>query len=172
LKSKGAEATLASQWRVRYEQTVRENEQLGAALRVAEAGQKGGGGGAQAPGGKAGKDVNYAEKYQKIRDEYSLYRKEAKKILEGYKSQAALAGGGGGGGGGGGKQSAAYLKNVLVQYMSSASAVARSRMEPGIFMALGLGEAEVEGIRRRKREEEEREGGGVAKVAASWWGGT
>ena len=66
-----------------------------------------------------------------------------------------------------------YLRNVLVTYLGSADPVARERMEPGIFMALRLGEAEVEGIRRKRKEDEERVAmeTTVGGKAASWWGG-
>lgn len=148
LKSKGAEATLASQWRQRYEQTVRENEQITTRLQMAEATALG----ATRPGhNAAGKSkdsssTNYAEKYQQLRDEYSMYRKEAKKILESYKQKglgyAAVSGQNANG--------AAYLKNVLAQYLATADPSVRDRMEPGIFMAMDLTEKEIEVIKDKK----------------------
>ncbi|GMH98359.1 hypothetical protein TrST_g9808 [Triparma strigata] len=147
LKSKGAEATLASQWRQRYEQTVRENEQITTRLQMAEAAALG----ASRPGHNGAgtsKDVsstNYAEKYQQLRDEYSMYRKEAKKILESYKQK-----GGGAIVSGPNANGVAYLKNVLAQYLATADPSVRDRMEPGIFMAMDLTEKEIAVIKAKK----------------------
>jgi len=149
LKTKGAEATLASQWRMRYEQTVREKEELQTKMTMVEArlsSSAASSTSSQLDGG------NFAEKYQKLRDEYSLYRKEAKKILEGYRSsstpQTASS-----------QQRDVYLKNTLIQYLSVADLGTRERMEPGIIMALGLSDEEVKQIGAKKKTEASASGG-------------
>ena len=100
--------------------------------------------------------TNYAEKYQALRDEYALYRKEAKRILETLK-----------GGGGGQQQSSSngrtatsnqddttlqkrltYLTAILTQYLSASDPAAKSSMEPAIFMALELDDSTVREIRK------------------------
>jgi len=82
LKSKGAEATLASQWRQRYEQTVRENEQLTTRLQMAEASAAGAMHNSNNQSFPSSSSTNYAQKYQQLRDEYSMYRKEVRNCEE------------------------------------------------------------------------------------------
>jgi hypothetical protein len=167
LKSKGGEAAIASQWRLRYETSVREREDVESKLTMVEArlaaalsGSGGSNGGSSRPGSRNG-DENMAEKYQKLRDEYSLYRKEAKKILEGYRNGAGGAGGSGGGGVGqsNGGQNNVYLKNTLIQYLSVSDGATRERMEPGILMALNLSPAEMKQIEAKKKASSSSEAG-------------
>ena len=153
LKSKGAEAKLASQWRQRYEQAVRESEQLTARLQMAEASNAAAS--SKAGGAHLDTSSNYAQKYQQLRDEYSLYRREAKKILESYK-QSGANGSNGATSGAGGSDRFAYLKNILLQYLATPDALVRERMEPGIFMALELRNDEIVELQSKKKREEEK----------------
>ena len=174
LKSDGAEAALAKTWKLRYIKLEGDNEELRSKLEMSEinlqsalSNQKGSGGHDDTDGyseqyKNEDGSTNYAEKYQALRDEYALYRKEAKRILETLK--------GGGNGGGGVQQSSSssskgrtamsnqddttlkkrlsYLTAILTQYLSASDPAAKTSMEPAIFMALELDDYTIREIRK------------------------
>jgi len=159
LKTNRAESMLASKWRLRYEQMLREKEDVAAKLENAIAMGEGRGGGGRGSQG----DDNMAKKYQEIRDEYKLYRKKAKEIFEEMKANngggnngvGGIGGGGGGGGSGQAHPSANdrmhYLKNIMLTYLSSEDEV-KSRMESAIAMALNFSESDKLNIAKKKKE--------------------
>lgn len=74
LKASGSEAMLASQWRQRYEASLKEKEQLESNLKMEK--QK-------AESADAGK---YELKYRDLKESFRLYRKKAKEIFEAQQS--------------------------------------------------------------------------------------
>ena len=170
LKSAGAASTAATQWRTRYETAIRERDDANAKLQMAEReaagrereaeergrGERGMGRiDGKNGGGRGGRDqpavesaTNFAEKYQSLRDEYSLYRKEAKRILESYKSGTA--------GSSKDAERFAYLTAILTQYFGTPNTGVKDKMEPAIFMALELDDKAIANIKK-------------AKSGGGWW---
>jgi len=156
LKGNRAESVLASQWRMRYEVILKEKEDICAKLeysiREGERGGGGGGGKKRSGGRRSGNNINnnenMAKKYQDLRDEYRLYRKKAKEIFDEMKGGE---GRGGEGGSKSGEDRLVYLKNIMVQYLSS-EVEKKERMESAIGMALNFSASDLANIDKRKRE--------------------
>jgi len=146
LKSSGSEALLAAQWRQRYETLLTEKDDLQTRLQMevekAEATAE------QRRKVDAGK---YEMKYRDLKESFRLYRKKAKEIFEAQQrgdvgllqfadksaEDAKLS----------------YLKNLLVNYLSSDLAV-KEHMEGAIGTVLKFTPDDYEKIKKRKEEEE------------------
>lgn len=150
LKSSGAEALLAAQWRHRYETCLKEKEDImtnltmekGKVMEMQEQRQR----------VDAGK---YEQKYRELKESFRMYRTKAQEL---FQSQQLDNGGGGGGGSfisstlnNSGSEVArlSYLKNLMVNYLASDMAV-REHMEVAIGTVLNFTEEEKEKIKRQK----------------------
>ena len=149
LKSSGAEALLAAQWRHRYEQCLGEKENAEARLDVEK--QKVGALSDNMKRSDAGK---YENKYRDLKESFRLYRKKAKEIFEAQQR------------GSGGLESGllnltdraaedaklTYLRNLMVNYLSSDSAV-REHMEGAIGTVLKFSNDDIVKIEKRKESD-------------------
>lgn len=139
LKSSGAEAVLASQWRQRFETCKKEKEDLEHKLKMERERLE------KADAGK------YELKYRDLKESFRLYRKKAKEIFEAQQS---------------GQPSAqimqmsdksnehsklSYLKNLMVNYLTSDLAV-REHMEGAIGTVLQFTPEEIAKIEQKKNE--------------------
>ena len=149
LKSSGAEALLAAQWRHRYETCLKEKEDIMTNLtmekeKVMEMQD-------HRQRVDAGK---YEQKYRELKESFRMYRTKAQEL---FQSQQLDNGGGGGGGfisstlNNSGSEVArlSYLKNLMVNYLASDTAV-REHMEVAIGTVLNFTDEEKEKIKRQK----------------------
>lgn len=147
LKSSGAEALLAAQWRHRYEACLKEKEDAITNLtmekeKIADLQD-------QRKRMDAGK---YEAKYRDLKESFRLYRKKAKEIFlaqqQGetgfmpslHDSGAEVA-------------KISYLKNLMVNYLASDVAV-RDHMEPAIGTVLNFTTDDLEKIKKQKEQNE------------------
>ena len=147
LKSSGAEALLAAQWRHRYEACLKEKEDAITNLtmekeKIADMQD-------QRKRMDAGK---YEAKYRDLKESFRLYRKKAKEIFlaqqQGetgfmpslHDSGAEVA-------------KISYLKNLMVNYLASDVAV-RDHMEPAIGTVLNFTTDDLEKIKKQKEQNE------------------
>lgn len=133
LRSSGAEALLAAQWRQRYEACLREKESLESKLEIAS--EKAGGLSDKRRNADAGK---YEMKYRDLKESFRLYRKKAKEIFE--AQQRGVEGGTIQAGlmsmsEGTEEAKLAYLRNLMVNYLSADPTV-RDHMEGAIGTVL------------------------------------
>ena len=149
LKSSGAEALLAAQWRHRYETCLKDKEDIMTNLnmekeKVMEMQDR-------RQRVDAGK---YEQKYRELKESFRMYRTKAQEL---FQSQQLDNGGGGGGGfisstlNNSGSEVArlSYLKNLMVNYLASDTAV-REHMEVAIGTVLNFTDEEKEKIKRQK----------------------
>lgn len=147
LKSSGAEALLAAQWRHRYEACLKEKEDAVTNLtmekeKVLDLQD-------ERKRADAGK---YEAKYRDLKESFRLYRKKAKEIFlaqqQGetgfmpslHDSGAEVA-------------KISYLKNLMVNYLASDAAV-REHMEPAIGTVLNFTGDDFEKIKKQKEQNE------------------
>mmetsp|Transcript_24815 Transcript_24815/g.40948 ORF Transcript_24815/g.40948 Transcript_24815/m.40948 type:complete len:480 (+) Transcript_24815:60-1499(+) len=147
LKSSGAEALLAAQWRHRYESCLKEKEAALTSLgmekeKVAELQD-------QKKKTDAGK---YEAKYRDLKESFRLYRKKAKEIFmaqqqgeTGFMPTLHDSGAEG--------AKISYLKNLMVNYLGSDSAC-REHMEPAIATVLNFTEEDLSRIKQQKEQNE------------------
>lgn len=145
LKSSGAEALLAAQWRHRYESCLKEKEAALTSLgmekeKVAELQD-------QKKKTDAGK---YEAKYRDLKESFRLYRKKAKEIFmaqqqgeTGFMPTLHDSGAEG--------AKISYLKNLMVNYLGSDSAC-REHMEPAIATVLNFTEEDLSRIKQQKEQ--------------------
>ncbi len=145
LKSSGAEALLAAQWRHRYESCLKEKEDALTTLgmereKVAELQD-------QRKKADAGK---YEAKYRDLKESFRLYRKKAKEIFmaqqqgeTGFIPTLHDSGAEG--------AKISYLKNLMVNYLGSDVAV-REHMEPAIATVLNFTEDDLSRIKKQKEQ--------------------
>mmetsp|Transcript_25991 Transcript_25991/g.53876 ORF Transcript_25991/g.53876 Transcript_25991/m.53876 type:complete len:528 (+) Transcript_25991:61-1644(+) len=145
LKSSGAEALLAAQWRHRYEACLKEKEDALTNLemereKVVELQD-------QRKKVDAGK---YETKYRDLKESFRLYRKKAKEIflaqqqgetgfMPTLNDQGAEV------------AKVAYLKNLMVNYLASDTSV-REHMEPAIATVLNFSDEDLQKIKKQKSE--------------------
>jgi len=146
LKSSGAEALLAAQWRQRYEMLLKEKEEVAGRLQMqidkadvlAEQRRK-------VDSGK------YEMKYRDLKESFRLYRKKAKEIFEaqqrGDVGLVSIADSGSR------DAKLSYVKNLMVNYLSSDQAV-RDHMEGAIATILKFTPDEIARIEKKKQEQE------------------
>ena len=117
-----AEATLAGQWRHRYEECLKEKDELVAKMEMMSP-QKGKGG-----------ETKFEAKYRSLKEEYRLYRKKAKEIFDDQQRGKDI------------RQDfddgstsedprIAYLRSLMVSYLTSESDV-KDQMENAIYTVL------------------------------------
>lgn len=158
LRSQGSEAALAAQWRQRYEQAVREKEELAAKLRMGDAAQ-----------GVEGNSSD-AQKYQALREEYKMYRKKAMEAIkekdmllaeatsaaqsEGLRRDArgALNGSAAFGQAAIEDPRLQYLKNLMLKYLSTDEFEAKEHMERAIMTVLQFSGAEQAYVQERRTD--------------------
>ena len=145
LKSSGAEALLAAQWRHRYESCLKEKEDALTTLgmereKVAELQD-------QRKKADAGK---YEAKYRDLKESFRLYRKKAKEIFmaqqqgeTGFIPTLHDSGAEG--------AKISYLKNLMVNYLGSDVTV-REHMEPAIATVLNFTEDDLSRIKKQKEQ--------------------
>ena len=151
LKSSGAEALLAAQWRQRYETCLREKEDLETRLDMER--EKAESLSEQRRRADAGK---YEMKYRDLKESFRLYRKKAKEIFE--AQQQGVDSGGIQAGllsltdHGTEEAKLAYLRNLMVNYLSSDPAV-REHMEGAIGTVLKFSPNDFQKIDKCKQEQ-------------------
>lgn len=151
LKSSGAEALLAAQWRQRYETCLREKEDI--ETRFAMEKEKAESLSEQRRRADAGK---YEMKYRDLKESFRLYRKKAKEIFE--AQQRGMEDGGIQAGllslsdHGTEEAKLAYLRNLMVNYLSSDPAV-REHMEGAIGTVLKFSPGDFQKIEHAKSEQ-------------------
>lgn len=147
LKSSGAEALLAAQWRQRYEACQSEKDDLETNFKMAQ-GQLD----ILSRNNKAKDAGKYEVKYRDLKESFRLYRKKAKEIFESQQSgntqllnmnDRGLE-----------DAKMIYLKNLMVSYLSSDPAV-RDHMEGAIGTVLKFSEDEILRIDKKREEEHE-----------------
>jgi len=146
LKSSGSEALLAAQWRQRYESCFIEKEKTETALEI-EKGKK----------QKINEDLRkedsgkYEAKYKDLKESFRLYRKKAKEVF------AAQQNGDGSmidlGDKGSEDAKISYLRNLMVNYLSSDPAV-RGHMEGAIGTVLKFSDGDLAKISKQKEHGE------------------
>jgi hypothetical protein len=141
LKRSGSEALLAAQWRRRYETCMAEKEKLETALAIER--QKSESTSEQQSNLDAGK---YESKYKDLKESFRLYRKKAKEIFETQqKGDVAMIHLGGYGE----EAKISYLRNLMVNYLSSDPTV-REHMEGAITTVLNFSKEEKDKIAKQK----------------------
>ena len=151
LKSSGAEALLAAQWRQRYETCLREKEDIETRFAVEK--EKAESLSEQRRRADAGK---YEMKYRDLKESFRLYRKKAKEIFE--AQQRGMEDGGIQAGllslsdHGTEEAKLAYLRNLMVNYLSSDPAV-REHMEGAIGTVLKFSPGDFQKIEHAKSEQ-------------------
>lgn len=144
LKSSGAEALLAAQWRQRYETSQRERDDLETNFKMLQSEVD-----ILQDRNKARDAGKYEIKYRDLKESFRLYRKKAKEIFEAQQS--------------GNSQLLSvndkgledarmlYLRNLMVNYLSSDPAV-RDHMEGAISTVLRFSEDEKIRIEQKREE--------------------
>jgi len=151
LKSSGAEALLAAQWRQRYETCLREKEDI--ETRFAMEKEKSESLSDQRRRADAGK---YEMKYRDLKESFRLYRRKAKEIFE--AQQRGMEDGGIQAGllslsdHGSEEAKLAYLRNLMVNYLSSDPAV-REHMEGAIGTVLKFSPGDFQKIDQAKSDQ-------------------
>lgn len=151
LKSSGAEALLAAQWRQRYETCLREKEDIETQFAMEK--EKAESLSEQRRRADAGK---YEMKYRDLKESFRLYRKKAKEIFE--AQQRGMEDGGIQAGllslsdHGTEEAKLAYLRNLMVNYLSSDPAV-REHMEGAIGTVLKFSPGDFQKIEHAKSEQ-------------------
>mmetsp|Transcript_14235 Transcript_14235/g.17932 ORF Transcript_14235/g.17932 Transcript_14235/m.17932 type:complete len:450 (+) Transcript_14235:144-1493(+) len=143
LKSSGAEALLAAQWRQRYETCLREKEDLDTRLKmVMEKLNKITEDSRKADAGK------YEVKYRELKEAFRSYRKKAKEIFEDLqdRNSGLLIGSGVAE-----DPKIQYLRNLMVNYLTSDPAV-RDHMELAIGTVLKFSDEEKAKIDEWKKD--------------------
>jgi hypothetical protein len=159
LKSSGSEALLASQWRHRFENCQKEKEKLEIALEMER--QK-----YQSDKSQKGVDLDnekYERKYRDLKESFRMYRKKAKEIFEAQqKGEIAMLDVGGGDHSNHTEDpKLCYLRNLMVNYLSSDPSV-REHMEGAIGTVLKFSSDECARIAKQKKLHRE--------ASASWFG--
>jgi len=143
LKSSGSDALLASQWRQRYEQCLKEKEVLENTLNQKKT----------ATLLNSNGEMDYEQKYKDLKESFKLYRKKAKEIFE---SQGGAENRGGPLGMSINDASSAeskldYLKNLMVNYLTSDPEV-RDHMETAICTVLRFTPDDRAKVAKKKAE--------------------
>lgn len=137
LKSSGAEALLAAQWRQRYEACNREKDDLSTKLQMVTDKAK-------------NTDMHkYEAKYRELKDAFRSYRRKAKEIFDDVQKDSA----------GAGNFSARvtedakiqYLRNLMVNYLSADPEI-REHMEIAICTVLKFSDEEKARIEKKRLE--------------------
>jgi hypothetical protein len=154
LKSAGGEALLASQWRHRFEAAEREKQDYANKVEGMEQQLR-----------EISANNKYESKYRDLKESFRLYRKKAKEIFEAQQQQqqrpefllASPSGVGGGGGafsiGGGDDAKIAYLRNLMVNYLSSDASM-KDPMEVAIKTVLQFTPDDIARIEKAKKANE------------------
>lgn len=147
LKSSGAEALLAAQWRQRYEACQSEKEDLETKFQMVKSQVD-----ILKDQNKVKDAGKYEVKYRDLKESFRLYRKKAKEIFEAQQSgntQLLTANDKG-------LEDAKmlYLRNLMVNYLSSDPAV-RDHMEGAIGTVLKFSDDEMIRIEKKREEEQE-----------------
>jgi len=154
LKSAGGEALLASQWRHRYEAAEREKQDYAIKVEAMEQQLR-----------EISANNKYESKYRDLKESFRLYRKKAKEMFEAQQQQqlhpelllASPSGVGGGGGafsiGGGDDAKIAYLRNLMVNYLSSDASM-KDPMEVAIKTVLQFTPDDIARIEKAKKANE------------------
>merc|ERR1712157_127575 len=138
LKSSGAEALLAAQWRQRYEACNREKEDLVTKLTMLTDKAK-------------NNDIHkYETKYRELKDAFRSYRRKAKEIFDDVQRDQHA-----------GNFTARvtedaklqYLRNLMVNYLSSDQEI-REHMESAICTVLKFSDEEKARIEKKRLENE------------------
>ncbi|KAL7481335.1 hypothetical protein ACHAW6_007043 [Cyclotella cf. meneghiniana] len=150
LKSSGAEALLAAQWRHRYEACLKEKEDAMTNLEMEREKIM------ELQENRRKMDAGkYENKYRDLKESFRLYRKKAKEIFLAQQQgetgfipslNDSLAEG----------AKISYLKNLMVNYLGSEASV-REHMEPAIATVLNFTQDDLEKIKKSKGQSD------------SWW---
>lgn len=144
LKSSGAEALLAAQWRQRYEACLSEKDDLETNLKMVRSQLD-----SIANRNKATDAGKFEIKYRDLKESFRLYRKKAKEIFEAHQKGEGeminLTNRGAD------EAKLAYLRNLMVNYLSSDPAV-RGHMEGAIGTVLKFSDDEKIKIEKRKED--------------------
>jgi len=140
LKSSGAEALLAAQWRQRYEMCLSEKEELDSSLEIVQSqldmfGKK----------NKVTDAGRFEIKYRDLKESFRLYRKKAKEIFEAQQKGHTSAFSGAD------DAKLIYLRNLMVNYLSSDPEV-REHMEGAICTVLRFSDDEKTKIEKKKED--------------------
>lgn len=146
LKSAGGEALLASQWRHRFEAAERDKQEYAIKVEAMEQQLR-----------EISANNKYESKYRDLKESFRLYRKKAKEIFEAQQQQQQHPELGGGGGafsiGGGDEAKIAYLRNLMVNYLSSDASM-KDPMEVAIKTVLQFTPDDVARIEKAKKANE------------------
>eukprot|EP00804_Cyclotella_cryptica_P018522 CCRYP_004333-RC/>CCRYP_004333-RC protein AED:0.02 eAED:0.02 QI:682/1/1/1/0.5/0.33/3/406/388 len=150
LKSSGAEALLAAQWRHRYEACLKEKEDAMTNLEMEREKVM------ELQENRRKMDAGkYENKYRDLKESFRLYRKKAKEIfLAQQQGETGFMPSLHDSGAEGAKIS--YLKNLMVNYLGSEASV-REHMEPAIATVLNFTQDDLEKIKKSKGQSD------------SWW---
>jgi len=146
LKSSGAEALLAAQWRQRYETSIREKEDIETILEMEKEKLKG-----MIETNRKADAGKFEAKYRDLKESFRLYRNKAKEIFDAQQQgdvamlnftdknmeDAKMS----------------YLRNLMVNYLSSDTAV-REHMEAAIGTVLKFSKDDFKKIREQKSQSE------------------
>jgi hypothetical protein len=146
LKSSGAEALLAAQWRQRYESSIREKEDLQTNLKMEKEKLEG-----MIESNRKVDAGKFEAKYRDLKESFRLYRKKAKEIFDAQQrgdvamltlsdNQMEDA-------------KISYLRNLMVNYLSSDTAV-RDHMEGAIGTVLKFSREDFAKIKQQKAQNE------------------
>mmetsp|Transcript_26249 Transcript_26249/g.40688 ORF Transcript_26249/g.40688 Transcript_26249/m.40688 type:complete len:496 (-) Transcript_26249:27-1514(-) len=137
-----ADVTLAGQWRHRYEECMKEKDELTAKLEhLTRKGAK-----YETPNKN---ETKYEGKYRALKDEYKLYRKKAKEIFDAQQRGENLSNPSSHGNGGTEEARIAYLRNLMVSYLSSEGDI-KDHMEGAIGTVLKFTEDDRKKIKHSK----------------------
>jgi len=143
LRGTGSEALLAAQWRMRYETTLAEKEELNTLLEMER--ERGESAKRERRKEDAGK---YEARYKDLKESFRMYRKKAKEIFEaqqrGDVDMLDL-----GDTGGAEHAKISYLRNLMVNYLSSEPDV-REHMEQAIGTVLNFSDEDSEKVKEKK----------------------
>lgn len=140
LKSSGAEALLAAQWRQRYEMCLSEKEELDSSLEMLQCQLN-----VFSKKNKVADAGRYEVKYKDLKESFRLYRKKAKEIFEAQQKGHVSAFSGAD------DAKLIYLRNLMVNYLSSDPEV-RDHMEGAIGTVLKFSDDEKTKIEKKKED--------------------
>lgn len=142
LKSSGADALLAAQWRQRYEACLSEKEEQESNLKMIKSELDD-----YENKNKAADAGKYEVKYRDLKESFRLYRKKAKEIFEAQQKGGTsfLSGTD--------EAKLTYLRNLMVNYLSSDPEV-REHMELAIGTVLMFSDDEKSKIEKRKENQD------------------
>lgn len=145
LKSSGADALLAAQWRQRYEACLSEKEEQESNLKMIQSRLD-----EYENKTKVADAGKYEVKYRDMKESFRLYRKKAKEIFEAQQKGGTsfLSGTD--------EAKLTYLRNLMVNYLSSDPEV-RGHMELAIGTVLMFSEDEKNKIEKRKEIQDNNE---------------